>query len=569
MNIVDLHLNPANDILVVDDTPTSLKLLTNILTDAGYRVRPARDGELALRSVQAKIPALILLDIRMPGISGLEVCRRLKAAPETSEVPVIFISALKETGDKVTGFEAGGVDYVAKPFSSEEVLARVCVHLKLRSTEMELKAAKDSLEERVKERTAELVRANELLQTEILARKRMEEALIKAKETAEQADRAKSEFLANISHEFRTPLTSIMGFPVILKDFIGKASGVSQGDVEKALHCNEVISSQGEKLFQLVRDLLDVIQLESEHLVLEENPVSVHSLIYAVANILQVKAKEKGINLVCNISKQEDFFIMGDIKRLEQILTHLADNAVKFSQKGIVQLNAFHEGEKIIFQVCDEGMGMAEEETEVIFDRFAQLDGSSTRKAGGVGLGLNLVKRLVEKMDGVVSVESKRKSGTTMTVELPWKRAEMEDTPTDTHLEERQEVPLKNKKILVVDDDKHTRFLIASILKDNEFVMMEDGARAMEVLDGKQDFDVIILDRLMPVMDGEQFLKELVSRHPGIDIPILMLSAAALYKDQMTTESLGQGLGLRIKYVTKPFTLQDIVTPLKELGVAC
>lgn len=148
---------------MVDDTPASLRLLTELLTGNGYRVRPASDGALALESAAAKAPELILLDVSMPGLDGYEVCRRLKAAEPTSRIPVIFISALDEARQKVTGFEAGGVDYITKPFQAEEVLARVRTHLRLRQAEEALRIARDTLEVRVQERTAELEAANQSL----------------------------------------------------------------------------------------------------------------------------------------------------------------------------------------------------------------------------------------------------------------------------------------------------------------------------------------------------------------------------------------------------------------------
>ena len=149
------------EILVVDDTPANLRLLSDLLTQHDYRVRPAADGALALKSVAARTPELILLDVNMPGMDGYEVCRRLKAEEKSSRIPVIFISAFGDTRQKVIGFEAGGIDYITKPFEAEEVLARVKTHLRLRQAEEALRNAHNTLELRVQERTAELRRALE------------------------------------------------------------------------------------------------------------------------------------------------------------------------------------------------------------------------------------------------------------------------------------------------------------------------------------------------------------------------------------------------------------------------
>lgn len=154
---VNIALSPQAEVLVVEDTPASLDLLSELLSQAGYAVRPAPDGRMALRSAQARPPELILLDVRMPGIDGYEVCRRLKDDVRTRDVPVIFLSALREAGDRLRGFELGAVDYIAKPYQPEEVLARVRTHVELRRLQT-------SLEQRVEERTVQLLEAQASLQ---------------------------------------------------------------------------------------------------------------------------------------------------------------------------------------------------------------------------------------------------------------------------------------------------------------------------------------------------------------------------------------------------------------------
>ncbi len=168
MSDVNNQSPPDGDILIVDDNKSDLKMLATILRKAGYSTRLASSGELALRSVQAKIPSLILLDVRMPGLDGPEVCRRLKEDARTREIPVVFVSAMTRIPDKVSGFGAGGADYITKPFDAREILARVATHL-------ELARMHAALEARVHARTAELKRINQELRHEIAERQRAEE----------------------------------------------------------------------------------------------------------------------------------------------------------------------------------------------------------------------------------------------------------------------------------------------------------------------------------------------------------------------------------------------------------
>ena len=195
MNSEEKQRMENSEILVVDDTLPNLELLTRLLTSEGYKARPANSGELALASANAKAPDLILLDVKMPGLDGHEVCRRFKSEERNRDIPVIFISALDDMEDKVKGFEAGGLDYITKPFHPAEVLARVKIHLELRRVQKELKSSYMEVEERVRQRTMELEEANKKLKEEITERKKAEEQLHKV---ASAAQRSRAELEAVI-----------------------------------------------------------------------------------------------------------------------------------------------------------------------------------------------------------------------------------------------------------------------------------------------------------------------------------------------------------------------------------
>ncbi|MBU0509835.1 response regulator, partial [bacterium] len=242
------------DILIVDDIPDSLELLGRILDERGYRVRPAPNGRLALESVAAKLPDLILLDVKMPEMDGYEVCRRLKSIEKSRNVPVIFISAYGETANKVEGFKAGGIDFITKPFEREEVLARVEIHLQLHELTERMK-------QKVREQTDELTRANQQLRQEIHERQRAEEELKKHREHLEELVRGRTAeleaankemhaFTYTVSHDLRAPLRHIDGFLELLQR---KAAAALD---EQSRYYMAAISDSAHKMGLLIDDLL-------------------------------------------------------------------------------------------------------------------------------------------------------------------------------------------------------------------------------------------------------------------------------------------------------------------------
>ncbi|MEN6498428.1 MAG: response regulator [Thermoguttaceae bacterium] len=249
MKTADAHSSPREDILVVDDTPATLRLLVDILAEAGYQVRPASAGELALRSVRASPPALILLDVRMPRLDGYEVCRRLKAEPSTASIPVIFLSALGDERDKLRGFEAGGVDYLTKPFQGPEVLARVNTHLALRRVQMdlerrnaELREAHATLEERVRQRTTEL-------RHEIEEHRQTERAL---RESEEQF-RAMAETVPDILYS-----ASPDGWVTYFNPRFYEYTGMLPGSIEGFAWAEFVAPEDRQRMLQLVKERVSV-----------------------------------------------------------------------------------------------------------------------------------------------------------------------------------------------------------------------------------------------------------------------------------------------------------------------
>lgn len=391
------------NILIVDDTPENLRLLVGILAEQGYIVRPATSGSRALATIRAELPDLILLDIKMPGMSGYEVCEHLKADERTRNIPVIFISALNETRDKVKGFSLGGVDYITKPFQPEEVLARIYTHVTLRT-----------LQKRLENQNAQL-------QHEVIQRKQAEKGLQvlnqQLKETNQQLEEAntcKDAFFSIIAHDLRGPFTGLVGLTEVLIDDL---ESYNQEKLKQILHR---IHISAEKTHALLNNLLTWSRLERGLIECEPGKIFLANMAERIIPLFATNAEQKQITLRHLVPK--DAVAYADPKMIDSTLRNLLSNALKFTETGgEVTISTQSHEETVEIMVSDTGIGMTQERIEELFRIEAKTSTSGTAGEEGTGLGLILCKELVEKNRGTIRVESEVEKGSVFRVTLPRK----------------------------------------------------------------------------------------------------------------------------------------------------
>ena len=528
---------PQARILLADDNTDMREYLRRLLSTK-YEVEAVADGESALEASHREKFDLVLSDVMMPKLDGFGLLKALRADEKTRTIPVILLSARAGEESRVEGMGAGADDYLVKPFSARELMARVEAHLNLQRARRESEEAVLQLMEREQ----------------------------KARASAEIANRVKDDFLAMLSHELRTPLNAIFGWTHLLKR--GKLSEVDRARGIDVIHRN------AEAQRAIIDELLDISRIVTGKLQLTPGPVELVGVIEAAIDSVRPAADAKNIEIVAEMDRDAGL-VSGEALRLQQIVWNLLSNAVKFTPRnGRVEVELRGIGPQVEIVIRDTGEGIAPEFLPYIFERFRQADTSAKRTHGGLGLGLSIVSSLVTMHNGSIRAESDGEGkGTTFIVTLPLLVESREgdrrlyavatdDAQQNGYGDLKPDV-LSGLKVLTVDDQQDTRELITLALGryGAEVRASDSASMALQMIQDWQP-DVVVSDIGLPEMDGYDFMRRLREiEGDGKRIPAIAVTGYAGVVDE--SKALNAGYAL---HLSKPIELNELAKAIARVS---
>jgi len=547
----DTDVSGKVNILLVDDQPARLLTYEAVLAELGQNLVTARSGLEALEKLMREEFAVVLLDVSMPDMDGFEAARLIHDHPRFERTPIIFVTGVHISElDRLKGYKVGAVDYVSIPVVPEILRSKVAVLVELYCKRRELRELNRNLalanerlaqanlalrEERTREleqfnatlqrANEQLARANRSLQREVSERARAEDAL-------KEADRRKDEFLAMLAHELRNPLAPILNAVQLMRmDLSAKQLSWSR----------EVIERQLSYLTRLVDDLLDVSRITRGKISLAREPVEVATLIARALETVAPLIEERGHHLEVQ-APAEPLLLYGDPLRLTQALGNVLGNAAKYTNRGgHILLRVQHAGEAVELRVCDDGVGIPAERLPLIFDLFTQLDSRSDYAQSGLGIGLALVRRLMQMHGGTVTAASEGSGrGSEFTIRLPLLPAEAAPARAADGAVRAELAPVVGRRILVADDNPDALASLAEVLKlqGHEVFSAANGTLALECAERYRP-DVALLDIGMPLLDGYEVARRIRAQPWGAQVTLLALTGWGQEPDRRRSQSAG------------------------------
>jgi signal transduction histidine kinase len=528
-------------ILVVNDDAASLLALTSLLDqwadDAGYAVLSARSGQEALRQVLLHDFAVILLDVNMPGMDGFETAEAIHQRARSADIPIIFVTAfLADEIDRLKAYQRGAADFLFTPVIPQILRAKVQVFVALAIKNEELKRQAHKLSQR----TTELTATNKRLTRE------MEE-----RQAAEAKSHAKDEFLAMLGHELRNPLSAISSAASLI--------GLAGAGPESVARAKQIIQRQSQHLSRIVDDLLDLSRAMSGKILLDRQTLDLSALVSACLDTF--KATGRTANYLLKVDL-EAAWVDGDPTRLEQIATNLIDNALKYTPPGgTIDIAVADSEDEIVLEVRDTGVGIAADLLPHVFDVFVQGSITLDRAQGGLGIGLALVRRLVELHGGTVAAHSEGASaGSSFAIRLP-RAAPAPVLPKAAPAA----LPSQRKPaILLIEDNDDGREMMATMLGAYGYPVRHaaDGVQGVQMALSFLP-DVALVDIGLPGIDGYEVARRLRQGDTTRHIKLIALTGYGLADDQRRVLEAGFD-----KHLVKPVEIAHLLDAIGQCAAA-
>ena len=500
--------------LLVDDLEENLISLEALLRREGLTLLKARSGDQALELLLENDVALALIDVQMPGLNGFELAELMRGNERTRRVPIIFVTA-GNTADsrwRFQGYEAGAVDFIQKPIEPDVLGSKAEVFFELYRQRQQIAAQRDELQ----------------LHADAL----------------KEADRRKNEFLATLAHELRTPLAPLRnGLDLLQRNPNGEKAGEIRGMMDRQLV----------HLVRLIDDLLDISRVSQGKIELKKQPVRIDEIVRSATEASRPLIESSGHRLAIEMA-ESSLWVEGDEIRLSQAVSNLLNNAAKYTPSGgRITLSVRADGQSIAISVIDTGVGIRDDMQTKVFQLFTQIDDHLQRSQGGLGIGLALVRQLVEMHGGAVNAYSAGPgTGSRFTIRLPLTTAPArKDTPEQTRPASSSFRPLK---VLVVDDNPIIADTLGMMLEDigHEFEAVHDGREVVEVAKDYRP-DVILLDIGLPGMNGYEVCKALRGEAQFQDTPIIAQTGWGQDRDKELATEAGFNF-----HLTKPVPLDQL-----------
>ena len=524
---------PPVNILIVDDEPKNLLVLESVLDDPGYRLVRATSGEEALLALMAEEFAVLVLDVRMPGMNGFELAQLVKERKKTSRIPIIFLTAYyNEDQHILEGYGSGAVDYLHKPVNPAVLRSKVSIFAELHRKGRALEAANRLLLGEVAERRRAEQRLQELAAT---LDKRVTERTTELQESEArllEASRRKDEFLATLAHELRNPLAPVRNSVELLKRH--------QNEPARVQWASDMIDRQVRSLSRLIDDLMDVSRINRNRIELRREVISLNDVLTDAVEAVRPLADEAKHQLAVLLPDRK-LVVDGDRTRLAQAFMNLLNNAVKYTDPGgRIEVGVLIENEQAVITIRDTGIGIPQDRLETVFEMFSQVEAALSRSRGGLGIGLSLTQRLVQMHGGSIRAFSDGPGcGSRFHVTLPL--ASVAEEPVEEPGAAAQPAaPDKGLRILVADDNADAAETMAALLEEmgHRVRFVGDGEAAVQAC-SEFDPQLVLLDIGMPKLNGYDTCRRIRALGGGRARTVVAVTGWGQPQDHRRSEEAG------------------------------